>query len=63
MSKQPTETVQMEECRGFEKKHEVNGEFLAWILKAFPELCNLNLEDMLVKSCEFTDCLSILKTA
>jgi hypothetical protein len=52
LSKQLTEIIEMEGCRGLGKKHEENGEFLAWILKVCSELCNLNLEDMLVKSGE-----------
>jgi hypothetical protein len=52
MSKQLTEIIEMEGCRGLEKKREVNGDILAWILKVCPELCNLNLEDICVMSCE-----------
>jgi hypothetical protein len=53
MPKQLSETIEMGGCRGLKKKREIIGESLAWILNVCPELCNFNLEGMLVNSCEF----------
>lgn len=54
------ETLKMEHCRGSKRKHEVNGKILKRILEGSPKLCNMDLKNTKVKTCELYGVLARL---